>query len=149
MKPQIDLIRAVGSEFALHKLKPIMIVFSLAAVAVIAGSVWLVGISAWWWLVVVPALLLMLIGLVALAITRMVVEALKPRLTKTQSFAVSGFVGKLERTAEALQTPMFIIVFRVIWDVIRSPEKSYIATVAEDSTTLNKDLIDLQKLFKR
>lgn len=148
MKPQIDLIRAVGSEFARRKLRPIIIIFSFVAVAVIAGAVWLINISAWWWLLAVPAMVAVLLGLTVLYLARVVVKALRPRLTKTQAKAVSEFVGKMERTAEALQTPMFIIVFRVVWDVIRSPEKSYIATVAEDSTTLSKDLIGLQKLFK-
>ena len=130
MRPQIDLIRAIGSEFAIRKLRGIMLVFGLVSLALAAGLIWLTTLNAWWWLLAVPALMAVLLGTAILLITRLTVKALRPQMTKTQKKAVSGFVSKLERTADNLQTPLFIIVYRIVRDVVRPRGKSFIVSVA-------------------
>lgn len=147
MQVQIKLIRAIGSEFVGRKLKSTALPIGIVAAIVLVGAIWLTTISAWWWLlaavVITAVILLALIYLVA----AFVVKLMRPDLSKVQKTGVRDFVDKFERVTENVQTPIFIIVFRIARDIIRPRQPSYIQTVASDSTSLHKDLAELQKMF--
>lgn len=147
MKAQVNLIRAIGSEFVGRKLRAVVLPVAIMAAIALAAVIWLTTISAWWWLlaaVVISADILLLIGYTVAAFA---VKLLRPELTKVQKTGVNDFADKLERVAENIGTPIFIVVFRVARDLIWPRQPSYIQTVAADSTTLHKDLAKLQKLF--
>lgn len=147
MQSEVKLVRAISSEFAVRKLKSVALVMGILALVAVAAAIWLTTISAWWWLAAAPVIICALCGIMTFLAARMIIKKLRPDLTKTQASAVTGFVDKLERVADNLQTPMFIIVFRMVRDVVRPQDKAFIRTVAEDSTTLHKDLMELQKNF--
>jgi hypothetical protein len=94
--------------------------------------------------VVIAAVILLAL---AYLLAAFVIRALRPSMTKVQKAGVRDYVDKLERVADNLGTPVFIIVFRVVRDIVWTRQPTYIQTVAADSTTLHKDLATLQKLF--
>lgn len=148
MMPQANLVRAIGSEFISRKFRSTVFVLGIFAFVIIAAVIWLTTLSGWWWLLAVPIIMFMLLGLFTALMVRAMLKKLRPELTKPQANEVNSFVDKLERVADNLQTPMFIIVFRVIRDIMRPRGSTFIRTVTEDSTTLRKDLLQLQKNFK-
>ncbi len=147
MKPQVSLVRAIGSEFGARKLKSVLLVTGIILIIFVGIAIWLITMSAWWWLFAIPVILFSLFSIAAYLIARIVIKRLRPDLTKSQTSAVSSFVDKLERVADNLQTPMFIIVFKVVRDIIRPRSKPFVQTIVEDSSTLHKDLLELQKNF--
>lgn len=149
MKTQINLIRAIGSEFAGRKLKLILLIFGILALIALIGAIWLTTLSAWWWLLAVPVIIVVVLGILAGLVASLLVTMLRPSLTKPQKAGVKKFVDKLERVAETIQTPMFILVFRVVRDSVRPGGTTFIQSTAEDSTTLHKDFLELQRDFKQ
>lgn len=147
MKTQINLIRAIGSEFAGRKLRLILLIFGIITLIALLAMGWLITLSIWWWLLAVPVMVMTLLGLMVGIMASILVKLLRPVLTKSQAAGVKKFVDKLERVAENIQTPMFMIVFRVMRDIIRPGKKTFIQTVTHDSTTLHKDFIKLQRDF--
>jgi len=147
MDANIRVIRAVGSEFARRKLRPFIVVYLLAASLSVLGGVWLTTVNSWWWLLAAPVIALAVAGLGVLLGIRWLIKRIAPKLTKAQKSGVNQFVDKLERVAENLQTPMFLVVFRVVRDVLWPRKEAFIKTVANDSTSLHKDLSGLIQMF--
>lgn len=143
----LKLIRAIGSEFIARKYKSLLITFVIVSFIVLGLAVWLVNNSAWWWLLAVPLIIVILIGIGLLLTLRVAIKVLTPQLNKEQSKPLNDFVDKLERVAENIQTPPFVILLRVARDTVRPHKRSFIQSVAEDSTTLRTDFIKLQKYF--
>lgn len=144
----VQLIRAIGSEFIRRKYSSAVMLFVIAALISVVLIVWLVNISAWWLLLAVPVILGILIGIVIAVAMRILVNVASPTLTKEQKSGVRDFVDKLERVAENIQTPPFMILFRIVRDTIRPRDKTFIQAVAEESASLRPDFLSLQKLFK-
>jgi hypothetical protein len=147
MNARIRLTRAIGNEFLVRKLKSIVLLYAAISIVVVGIAIWLTTVSIWWWFLAAPVLGAALLGVIVLVVASWLLRLVAPQLTVKQNEAVIGFVDKLERVAENLQTPMFIIVFRVVRDVVRPREQTFIQTVAQDSTTLHTDFAKLQKLF--
>lgn len=144
---KVSLIRAIGSEFLRRKYRAVLVVFVIAALIALGLVAWLVSISAWWWLLAVPVIIGVLIGIVIAAVMKVLIRIAIPTMTKVQKNGVKDFVDKLERVAENIQTPPFMILFRIVRDTIRPRDKTFIQSVAEDSSSLRSDFLALQKLF--
>ena len=147
MTAHIKLTRAVSSEFLARKLKSSALILGAISLLCVIAAFWLTTRSAWWWLLAVPAVIFMLLGLGAYLAANTVVKIIRPELSPVQITGVKSFVDKLERVAETIHTPMFIIVFRVLRDAIWPRKNSFIKTAAKDGTTLHKDFLDLAKLL--
>lgn len=147
MKAQVKLIRAVGSEFVGRKLRSTALTVGILAGIALVVSLWLTTLSAWWWLLATVVIAAVILLVLTYLLAAFLVKRLRPDLTNTQKTGVRDFVDKLERVADSLGTPMFMIVFRVLRDTIRSRQPTYIQTVAADGTTLHTDLAQLSKLF--
>lgn len=143
----IQVLRAVGVEFLKRKFVGAATMFAVAAVIVAVLLVWLISMSGWWLLLAIPMFGLMLLGILLLLIVRILIKIIRPQLDKSQKTAVSDFVDKVERVAEQVQMPSFMIFFNVARDVIKPRKKTFIATVVDDSTSLKPDFSALQKLF--
>lgn len=148
MKAQVNLSRAIGCEFLARKLKSLGILLGIIVFVSLAVAIWLTTVNVWWWLLAVPVILFSILGVTAFVAARVTLLVLKPTVTDIQDQAVKDFVDKFERVAEHVQTPMFILVFRVIRDILRPGKKTFIQSATEDSTTLHKDLAALQAKFK-
>lgn len=96
-----------------------------------------------------PVIVLAILGVVAYISARAVTKRLRPELTKAQASDVVAFVDKLERVASNLQTPMFMIIFHVMRDVVLPRKNTFIGTAANDSVSLREDFLKLQKNFNQ
>lgn len=143
-----SLIRAIGSEFIRRKYRSFVLLATLAGVVVGGLMIWLVSINAWWWLLAAPVFMLLFMGAVIAFVIRILLKIATPKLTKEQSGGVQSFVDKLERVADTVQTPPFVILFRIVRDVMWPREGTFIQSFAQDSTTLEKDFAELQRQFR-
>lgn len=143
----LDLIRAVSAEFLKRKFVAAVIVFAVAGAIFTALLGWLVSMSTWWLVLAVPMFGLMLFSVLMLLVVRISIGIFRPQLDKSQKTAVSDFVDKLERVAEQVQMPPFMIFLNIARNVIRPRNTTFIASVIQDSKTLKPDFQALQKLF--
>ncbi len=148
MTPHVLLVRATACEFLIRKIKPLVLIFALIAVAILGLVLWLTTMNAWWWVLAVPFVGIVVVGVFIILALRFVFGKINPQLTKEQKNGVSGFVDKMERVTGTVQTPVFIIAFNLIRDIIRPRKKTYLQELTEDSTTLTRDFIELQAMFK-
>lgn len=147
MQRNITFIRALGTEFIARKLRSLSLVALLVGVVALALSLWLTTINVWWWLLAAPVVVLVITGVLIYIVLRFFLRVLRPVLTDKQKQDAGLFVDKLERVTENVQTPMPLIMFRVIKDSIWPGKEPFIATLAHDSTTLRQDFVELQKSF--
>lgn len=147
MTTHVNPIRAIGGEFLRRKWKGILMLFTLVSAAFVIGCLWLISMSVWWWLLAFPVFSAIIIGILTLLIARFIIGMITPQLTQPQHTAVTDFVDKLERVAERAQTPPFWIAFKVIRDVIRPRDTTFIQEMTQDSTTLHTDYKELLKQF--
>lgn len=148
MKPFVIVIRAVGTEFAARKARSLGLAMAIGAIVLSAAVLWATTINAWWWICGVLVIGLDILLLVLAVGTWLAIRLLRPPQTKTQREAVARFADKLERTAGTLQTPPLFILLRVFRDIVWPRETSFIAQIATDSTTLHRDLVELQQRFR-
>jgi flagellar biosynthesis protein FlhB len=147
MKSDMNLIRAIGSEFVLRKFKSLLVPFVIAVTILLGVVIYLATLNAWWLIIALPIGLLTIVGSIVLVGIYMLMSAIRPQLSKTQKGQVSDFVDKMERVAEHVQTPLPVIIFRIVIDSIRKPQKTFIHAMAEDSTTLHSDYLQLRRNF--
>lgn len=148
MKPFVMAIRAVGTEFAARKARGLGLAVAIGAVVLSAVVLWATTINVWWWVFGVVVIGLDILLLVLAVGTWLAIRMLRPSQTKTQREAVTRFADKLERTADTLQTPPLFILLRVLRDIIWPRGTSFIAQIATDSTSLHRDLVELQQRFR-
>lgn len=148
MQSNIKLIRAIGSEFIRRKLRAFYALFAVGAMMALAVSTWLTTLNIWWWLLATAVIIGTLAGILVCVVSGFAVRILRPHLTKAQIRAVGNFVDKLERVAEHVQTPMLIIVLRVIRDILWPRQPNFISSIIQDSASLRPDFKTLQEEFK-
>jgi len=138
----------VSAEFAWRLLKP-MLVFGavLAALLLFIGG-WLTAQHALWWILEFVFITSTIFFAVLAVITISILNRFKPEQTPTQKKAVADFADKLQRVADTIGISRFVLLFRIVREVVRPPEQSFIKQIAHDSTTLHTDFIKLQKQFE-
>ena len=149
MNLQLTLFRAIGSEFARRKFTSLILLFGSIAGVVLALMLLLVNVNIWWWLLAAPVMLIIIVGIAAALLAWAIIVKIRPKITKMQSRAVAGFVDKLERVTEGLQTPMPFIILRIIIDLVWKRDTPFIQQLTKDSTTLHNDFEQLVKDFKQ
>lgn len=150
MKPTIAVVRAIGAEFTRRALKPMLITGLIVGIVLLAVGGWLITKSAWWWIFEVICICAMLIFLTLAVSAQFIVSKFAPQQSREQKQAVGLFVDKLERVAENLQTPQFVILFRVVRDIVRPPSgdnESFIVSVSRESKSLKPDFEQLRRQF--
>jgi len=144
----IKAVRAVGAELARRIVQPILIAGVILAIVLLVLGGWLTTKDELWWILqfifITSIMFFALLTIAVLAILRY----FTPLQNDGQKKAVTNFVDKLQRVADTLGISNFVLLFRVVRDVIQPQEKTFIEQVTEDSTTLHTDFIKLQKLFE-
>lgn len=146
---RLQLVRAIAFEFISRKFQSILIVSFFVGAILTALMTYLVSVSAWWLVVAVPIYAFVILITILSLITRVVISMTSPSLSADQSLATRHFVDKLERVAETVQTPLFIIVLQLLRDSIKPRKKTYLASVIEDSTSLKPEFAQLQVMFDK
>lgn len=148
MNSSITVIRAVAGEIASRIYLPTLIV-ALTITGVLVGLVaWLATMNLWWLLLGIPVLLAIVIGGTILIIVRIIIATAIPTQTKTQRQKVKEFTNKLLAASEITQTPKFILLFRVVKDVLRPKGSSYVESVVSDTLALRMDFNELRRSFE-
>ena len=150
MKPTINTVRAIGAEFVRRSIRPLIIIGSLTAVVLLGMGGYLTTINAWWGILEAAIVIGVLIFIVLSILVRVLIRLADPPQSVEQRHAVRQYVDKLQRVSDHLQTPQFIVLFRVVKDTIypRSEGESFIEKVSKDTKTLTPDFTDLQQKFQ-
>lgn len=148
MSPTITVIRAIGSEFAKRLFLPVAIVALVIFALLIISVVFLGTLSQWWLLLLIPVIALLCIASTVLAVVWLVIRTVRTVQTKVQRTAVKVFVDKLQRLSDAVQTPKVVLLFRIVRDIAAPRKDGFIGTMTDDTTTLKRDFIELQKHFR-
>ena len=148
LKPALLAIRSIAAEFARRLYFPVVIIFSIIAVVLLALTIWLITISPWWTILLVLLFVAIFVVTSLLIVGYVIIKRVAPVQSKPQKLQTKGLVDKLVRVAEVTGTPKFIILFHVIKDVVSPSEKGYIAALSNDTVTLKQDFITLKDSFK-
>lgn len=147
LSPLLLAVRAVSAEFARRIYVPVVYGVGGALLALIAVSIWLVTISGWWWFLLAPLIVVMLLFIVAAVLSRMAISLLRPAQTATQKTAVRTFVSSLQKTSETIQTPKFIILFRLVKDIFLPGKESFIDELSGTASSLRSGFKEVINLF--
>lgn len=150
MDSTILAVRAVTSEYARQFLWPI-----LAAIIGVYGIIMgLIGWAAyawtaWWWLIAIGPTILFIVAVLAWVFVYLLAKRWSPVLNKRQKKATKKFVAHIGKVAEHLATPRFVIIMRVIKDVLTRPTSSrtFIGEIAQEPGEMRRDFDDLRSLF--
>lgn len=148
LNPIALAIRAVSAEFAKRMYIPVTLITGGILVVLIGFSIWLVTMSGWWWFLLGPLLFLAIVFVIAATLTALLINILKPAQNKTQRKEVRQFVDSLQHTSEAIQTPKFIILFRLVKDVVFPSQQGYIRELTANATSLKGGLENIIHSFK-
>ncbi len=150
MEQTIRAVRAITSEYAKRWLW-LPLVIGVAVYVVVMGLIWWVAVvaSAWWWLLAIVPTFVFLVALTLWMIARMIVGRMAPVMSKKQKKAARRFVGRIDKVAERLGTPKFVILYRILKDVIAHPtsSKTYIGEIASEPGEMRRAFDELRSLF--
>lgn len=149
MKPRISALRAITSRYALQTIRPLIITVAGVIGLLVALVTYLAYAINVWWLVFLLPLALVAIPVTAIAFAAVfLARRFAPPMNKEQRRATRLYVDNLNQVADDLQTPQFIIVFRVVRDVLRGRwEDGFIYGMTTNSVRLKKDFDALATLF--
>jgi hypothetical protein len=150
MSSTVQAVRAVTSEYAKQLLRPLLFigVGSYAVVMAIIG--WIAyAASPWWLLLAFIPTLLFCVGLAIWIGVRVTASRIAPDMNRQQKTATRKVVKLVGSVAEQLGTPRFILIFRIIKDVVFPPssKQTLIGELAETPGQLHRSFNELRKLF--
>lgn len=145
--PLFLAVRAVGAEFARRIYVPVLYGGIITSIALIALCSWLVTISAWWWIALTLVIFATLIFITLAVIAQFALRILRPLQSQEQKRAVRSFVDALQQTSEAVQTPKFVILFRLIKDILAPGKTTYINELSSTASSLRSGFKEVIALF--
>lgn len=150
MSPTILAIRAVTSTYAQGLLwLPLFIGCAIYAVIMVIIGLVAYASSAWWWLLAIGPTIIFLVALTIWIVVYLFAKGIAPPMNKRQRKATKQFVGRLSTAAEHLATPKFVLIFRVIRDMMMRPtsDRTLIGTLAHEPGEMRREFEELRKLF--
>ena len=148
MNPYLQTVRAIAREFLFRIYKPIVITVAIVSAIVLGFSIWLTSFSAWWVILVAIVALLVILAAIVLVIGWLVLKFIAPLQSKDQKRQVSSFVDKIQRLAEVTATPKFVLLFRLVKDIIEPSKEGFVASIGNDAISLKRDFNALRDTFK-
>ncbi len=147
MKPTLQASRSIAAEFATRLYLPILIITIIAAVILLAGSIYLVTLSAWWIILLVLVSLVVLFVAGALTVSWVFIRIVAPMQTKAQKKLTKSFVDKFQRLSEVVATPKFVLFFQVMRDVVNPRQDGFVISATGDASSLKNDFIEIRNSF--
>lgn len=150
MNSTVLAIRAVSSEFAMRVLWPLLFIGIGVYALVAAIIVWLaVAVSPWWLLLGVIPTILFCAALAVWIGVRIAAGRIAPGMTTDQKRLARKVVKRLASTAEQLGTPRFVLLFRVIKDIVFPPKtkQTLVGELTEIPGQLHREFDALRKTF--
>jgi len=148
INPLFLAVRAISAEFAHRIYTPVIIITGIVFVVILAISIALVTMSAWWWLLLVPAIFFSLVFAFLAIVTGIAINFLRPAQTATQKRDVRSFVDSIQSSSEVIQTPKFILLFRLAKDVIAPSKTNFINELSVTVSSLQPRFKAIVASFK-
>lgn len=150
MNSSILAVRAITSLYALQLIYSILWIVLGVYMAIMVIIGWIAtSVSAWWWLLAVVPTFFILVGMVIWIIVYLLAKRLAPPMNKQRKAATKKFIGHIGRIAEHLGTPKFVIIFRVLKDVVMRPTsgQTFIGEISQEPGEIHRDFEALRRLF--
>lgn len=148
MNAHVKAARAISTEYANRLLRSLVLTILIAgAIALGVGALLTYFVSKWFLLILLPFSVVVVAITFGIFVFTRIIRTIQPAMSTVQKDAVIAYVSKIERVSEGVKTPYFIIVFRVLRDVFRQREPSFLVDMRQDSTTLAADFKALSRLF--
>lgn len=148
MNPILKTIRAIGAEFAARIYTPVAITVSIIFAVLVAVSIWLVTVNPWWWLLFIFVIVLLLVVVALLVVAGVLLRFIRPDQTKAQTTAVKSFVDKIQSLSDVAGTPKFVILFRIVRDLITKNKNGYVRRISSETLSMQHDFRDITKSFE-
>ena len=145
--PLFLAVRAVSAEFARRIYVPVVYGVGISLFVLIALAIWFVTMSGWWWFLLAPLIFAALIFITAAILVQFALAFLRPQQTSEQKSTVRRFVDSLQKTSEAISTPKFVILFRLVKDLLIPGKSSYIDELSGTASSLQRGFKDVINLF--
>lgn len=149
LTPLVLAIRAVSAEFARRVYVPVVCIAGGVALALIIVLIWLTTLSGWWWLLLAPVILFVLAGIIVALVSGLVIKLVNPAQNKEQRGLVKSLVDEIQKTSEVIQTPKFIILFRLVKDIAFPGKTSYISELSATAASLKRGLQNIITSFQK
>lgn len=150
MKPQVRATRALAAYTAARSLRlisKILLVIFIVIVTII-GLLAIKASSLWWWLLPFVLLIGVIVWLLRLVVKRIIHTIYPDPLSQSQRKVLDNITDKAAGIAEARSTPMFILAFTTLKDIIVKRDPAHVKKLFSDSASLVDDLSKLEKEFK-
>ena len=150
MDKTVLAVRAIASEYAKRWLW-LPLVVGIGIYAVIIGVIWWVAAiaSPWWWLLAIVPTLVFLVALTVWGIARVVTHRIAPPMNKAQRKAARAFVRRIDKVAAHLGTSKFVMLYRIVKDVMVRPAsgRTYIGEMTSEPGEMRRAFDELRRLF--
>lgn len=150
MDSTVLAVRAVTAVYGRQLLWPAIIVW-LAAFAVVFGLSWWLATAfhTLWWLLALMLTPLFIVGIGVWSLCFVIISRLHPPLSKDQRALTKAIVGHVTTIANELGTPKFIILARIVKDVMfgNTLKGSYIGSMANESVETKRKFNELRQSF--
>lgn len=150
MDKTVLAVRAISSEYAKRWLLPFLCIGTGIYAALLLLIGWIAtSVNAWWWLLAIVPTFVFLIALSVWIIVRIIAGRIAPPLTKSQKKAAKQFNERIDGVAERIATPKFIVLYRIIKDVVTRPtsSKTFIGEIAQEPGEMRRAFDDLRNSF--
>ena len=150
MDKTVLAIRAISSEYAKRWLLPFLCIGIGAYVVIMILIGWIATVvNSWWWLLAVVPTFVFLIALTVWIIVRIIAARISPPLTKAQKKAAQKFNKRIDAVAERIATPKFVVLYRIIKDVVVRPtsSKTFIGEITQEPGEMRRAFDDLRATF--
>lgn len=150
MDKTVLAVRAISSQYAKRILLPLLAIGVGVYVVVICLIWWIVSISsAWWWLLAIIPTFIVLVAVTIWVVAWVIVSRISPAMNLKQKRATKRFITRIDKVAEHIGTPKFLIIYRIVRDVIAQPtsSKTFIGEIAQEPGEMRRAFDDLRSLF--
>lgn len=150
MGSTVQAARAVTSEYARQLLRPLLWIGIGVYAFVAAIVIWIAYAASPWWLLlgIIPTTLFC-VGLAIWIGVFVTAGRLAPDMNREQRKATKQVVKQVGAVAERIGTPKFILLFKIVRDVVFPPRtgQTLIGELADTPGQLHRDFEALRKLF--
>lgn len=148
MDSTILALRAVTATFGRQLLWPTFVI-AVAIYTIIFGLSWWLAttVHPLWWLFVLMLTPIFVVGLALWGISYFILARIHPKLNQAQRRLTKEIVGHVAHIAEEMGTPKFIILGRIVRDVVfgTSVRGSYIGELTAEPGEAKRKFDELRK----
>lgn len=149
MKPRIQALRAISSEYAATVINPILYIVTAVCVVVLALLLFLViKVSLRWLILFVPMVGFSLLITSVSSFVLIIAKSVAPNMNQEQQAAVTAYVSNMKEVSDGIQTPQFMIIFYIAKDLFTKKwETGFVQSLTKNSVRLKQDFESLVATF--